>query len=191
MSEKFWILAFLSSFFVPLVLSIPFWGRLIDRYNLGGIVCAFFIFGVALSSLTAIFWAATSQTEVKPFDGFYTAMSLLCLFSLICGLWTLKTSKHSVNKRQPDAISLAMQGRWDLLEQAGVPKREIEQLKQLTPEEISIMLAPLIKSKHDAVEEAIEKHFPGIKKKRAFEEDITIFPGSLCDDLECHPGFDR
>ena len=78
-------------------------------------------------------------------------------------------------------VDAAIQGRWDLLEQAGVPKHEIEQLQRLTPQQRADLLMPLKKR----VDEVLEANKENRKNKNVPPEDITIFPGSLCNDLEC------
>jgi len=170
MTKQF-ILAFFASFFVPLIFSIPFWPRLLKRYTLGGIFGAFLSFGITLSGIMVIFGMTISQTKA---DGpIFYGLLLLAFLSIIIGLFQLKTSKHPVGERRFRVVDLAIQGRWDLLEQAGVPKHEIKQLQRLTPQQRADLLMPVKKQ----VDEVLEKN----KENR---KNITIFPGSLCDDLE-------
>lgn len=185
MSEEQIIFLSFASFFIPLVISIPFWSRLLKRHEFGEIFSAFMLFGVGLASVVAIFGELTSNSKSTPFEGYYVAMSLLGIFAVMGGLFSLKTGKRHHSEPRYSVIDLALQGRWDLLERAGVPKNEIEQLKRLTPEERAVILAPLKRRAKKAVEEAIEKHFPATKNKGIIQEDISIYPGSLCDDLEC------
>lgn len=188
MTEKQFISAFFASFFVPLIFSIPFWPRLLERYTFGGIFGAFLSFGVALSStLSSI--VASVETILNPAtvgatlqtEGYVFMFLFLAVISIITGLFWLKTSKHPVSERRFSIVDAAIQGRWDLVEQAGVPKHEIEQLQRLTPQQRADLLMPLEKQ----VDEVLEKNRENRKSKSAPPEDITIFPGSLCDDLEC------
>jgi Na+/melibiose symporter-like transporter len=180
MTERQFISATFASFFVPLIFSIPFWPRLLERYTLGGIFGAFLSFGGTLFSIMAIFGVTTSQTEDAHGPVFYGLLFLAVLF-IIVGLFWLKTSKHPVSERLFRVVDLAIQGRWDLLEQAGVPKHEIEQLQRLTPQQRADLLM-LIKKQ---VDEALEENKENRKNKSVRRKDISIFPGSLCDDLEC------
>jgi hypothetical protein len=180
MTEKQFILAFFASFFVPLIFSVPFWPRLLERYTFGGIFGAFLSFGGTLSCIMAVFGVTTSQTEDAHGPVFYGLLFLAVLF-IIIGLFWLKTSKHPVSERRFSIVDSAIQGRWDLLEQAGVPKHEIEQLQRLTPQHRADLFMPLAKQ----VDEVLEENKENRKNKSALPEDITIFPGSLCDDLEC------
>lgn len=180
MTEKQFISATFASFFVPLIFSIPFWPRLLERYTFGGIFGAFLSFGGTLFSIMAIFGATTSQAEEAYGPVFYGLLFLAVLF-IIVGLFWLKTSKHPVSERRFLVVDLAIQGRWDLLEQAGVPKHEIEQLQWLTPQQRADLLMPLKKR----VDEVLEANKENRKNKNVPPEDITIFPGSPCNDLEC------
>jgi len=180
MTEKQLISATFASFFVPLIFSIPFWPRLLKRYTLGGIFGAFLSFGITLSSIMVIFGMTISQ--IKDADGpIFYGLLLLAFLSIIIGQFWLKTSKHPVGERRFRVVDLAIQGRWDLLEQAGVPKHEIEQLQRLTPQQRADLLMPL----KNQVDKVLEEERKNRKNKNVIPEDITIFPGSLCDDLEC------
>lgn len=181
MSEEQFALAFLVSFFVPLLASIPFWSRLLERHEFGGILSASMLFGVGLASVVAILGGLTSNSKSTPFEGYYVAMSALGILAVMGGLFSLKTGKRHYSEPRYSVIDLALQGRWDLLERAGVPKHEIEQLQRLTPQQRADLLMPLKKQ----VDEVLEKNRENRKSKSAPPEDITIFPGSLCDDLEC------
>lgn len=184
MSEEQFALAFLVSFFVPLLASIPFWSRLLERYTFGGIFGAFLSFGVALSgivvSVETILNPATVGATLQT-EGYVFMFLFLAVISIITGLFYLKTSKHPVSERRFSIVDAAIQGRWDLLEQAGVPKHEIEQLQRLTPQQRADLLMPLKKR----VDEVLEANKENRKNKNVPPEDITIFPGSLCNDLEC------
>jgi hypothetical protein len=182
MSEEQFALAFLVSFFVPLLASIPFWSRLLERHEFDGILSASMLFGVGLASVVAILGGLTSNSKSTPFEGYYVAMSALGILAVMGGLFSLKTGKRHYSEPRYSVIDLALQGRWDLLERAGVPKNEIEQLKRLTPQQRALILAPLKRR----AEKAVEQSFTSVKKNNGpIEEDISIFPGSLCGDLEC------
>ena len=188
MTEKQFISAFFASFFVPLIFSIPFWPRLLERYTFGGIFGAFLSFGVALSgivtSVETILNPATVGATLQT-EGYVFMLLFFVVISIITGLFYLKTSKHPVSERRFSIIDAAIQGRWDLLEQADVPKHEIEQLQRLTPQQ----RADLLMSMKKRVDEVLEANKENRKNKNVPPEDITIFPGSLCADLECriHP----
>jgi Na+/melibiose symporter-like transporter len=184
MTEKQFILALFASLFVPLIFSIPFWPRLLERYTFGGIFGAFFSFGGAVSCILA-----SVQTILNPApvgatlktEGYVFMFLFLAVLFIIIGLFCLKTSKHPVSERRFSIVDAAIQGRWDLLEQAGVPKHEIEQLQRLTPQHRADLFMPLKKQ----ADEVLQENRKNRKNKNVLPEDITIFPGSLRDDLRC------
>ena len=181
MSEEQFALAFLVSLFVPLLASIPFWSRLLEHHEFGEIISASVLFGVGLASVVAILGGLTSNSKSAPAEGYYVAMSALGILAVMGGLFILKTGKRHYSEPSYSVIDLALQGRWDLLERAGVPKNEIEQLQRLTPQQRADLLMPLKKR----VDEVLEANKENRKNKNVPPEDITIFPGSLCNDLEC------